>query len=533
MSTGFPATIRLLSETNNEAAVPVLVTGLDSPRQGIREACLEACLARRSPVAHREVLRRLHTLDERDQELVRRQRGRMTQALRDAVLDGDQHLCANGCTAAVWFREYDLIPTLITALEDQSNPNAAKAGETMLQLAEQLYAELASPRKNDGHLSPQIIRRRVIGDLERSAVRYGSHRRRQILEAFALLVKRDNATMRGVLLDPRHAAFVVLIDVMAHSTAGGVMRLLLTFLDDPGAPMAVLNCAARRRDLKFVRHFLRKIGRTPSATVRQNLKRIRSVSWIRDGLELLDKLDDLEQHGAVELVMTSGMPRREAFAAIEHLLAHGKPEGRRAAAEALAHFQGADANRLALAALEDSDPQVQSNAIRQLRQRGIPGVLPRLVEMVDSPHSAVRTAVRETLAEFSFPRFLAAFDMLEDEVRKSTGSLVKKLDPQTIPRLKDEMESQARTRRLRAVAMARAIDAVDELEGPIARLLEDEDYLVRVEAALALGDCDTLGSLYALQDAEEDQSASVREAVRTSLERRGRAAGWQSTYFET
>jgi HEAT repeat protein len=533
VSTGFPATIRLLSETKNEAAVPALVAGLDSPRQEIREACLAAVLSRRSPAAHREVLRRLHALDERGQGLVRLQQGRMTRALRDAILDDDPQLCANGCMAAVWFPEYDLIPTLITALEDQSNPNAPIAGKTLIELAEQLYAELAAPRSNDRHRSPQIIRHRVVGDLELSAARYGSHRRRQIIEALALLVKRDNATMRRVLLDPRHSAFTVLIDVLAHSTAGGVMRLLLTFLDDPHAPMAVLNCAANRSDLKFVRHFLRKIGREPSAAVKQNLKRIRSVGWIRDGLGLLDELDDLEQHAVVELVMHSGMPRGDAFFAVEHLLVNGQPAGRRAAAEALATFQGAEANRLTLTALEDSDHQVQASAVRQLRQRGIPGILPRLVEMVESPHSAVRHAVRESLVEFSFPRFLAAFDMLDDEVRKSTGMLVKKLDPQTIPLLKAEMESQVRTRRLRAVAMARAADAVDQLEEAIAALLKDEDYLVRVKAALALGECDSLGSLDALQAAEQDTSVSVREAARTSLHRRRKAADWQNLDYET
>lgn len=533
MSTGFSATIRLLSETKNEAAVAVLVAGLDAPRREIREACLAAILSRRSPAAHLEVLRRLHTLDERGVALVRQQQGRMTQALRDALFDGDSQLCANGCTAAVWFREYDLVPALIAALEEQSNPNADKAGDTLIELAEQLYAELAAPQGKDHALSPQIIRHRVVGDLERSAGRFGSHRRRQVIEALAMLAKRDNATIRRQLLDPRHPAFVVLVDVLTHSRSAGVMRLLLTFLDDPDAPMAVLKCAAKRSDLKFVRHFLRKVGREPKQTVKQNLKRIQSVAWIRDGLGLLDELDDLEQHAAVALVMYSGMPRGEAFVAVERLLVDGRPAGRRAAAEALAQFQGAEANRLALAALEDSDPQVQASAIRQLRHRGIPGVLPRLVEMVDSPHASVRDAVRESLAEFSFPRFLAAFDMLEDEVRRSTGRLVRKLDPQAIPLLKEEMESQVRSRRLRAVAMARAIDVVDELEEAIVALLNDEDYLVRVEAALALGDCDSLGSLDALEDAEQDPSMSVREAVRTSLGRRRRTAGWQVIENET
>ena len=510
-----------------------LLAGIESPHAAVREACLAAILSRRSPAAHCEVLRRLHGLDERAKRLIRKHRGRMTQAFRDAVLDSDPQLCSNGCRAAVWFREYDLIPALITALEDQSNLHAELAGKTLLELAERLYAELAAPRDGARHRDSQTIRHRVVGDLERSAARFGRHRRRQVIEAYLLLVSRDNATLRRLLLDPHHTAFVVLVDVLSHSASGGVMRLLLSFLDDAHAPMAMLNAAAERADLKFVRHFLRKIGREPSAMVRQNLKRIRAVSWIRDGLKLLDELDELEQHAAVRLVMTSGMPRQKAFSAVEKILAEGKPAGRRAAAEALAEFDGAEANLLALSCLEDSDPHVQANIIRQIRRRSIPGVLPRLVEMVDSPHAAVRRAVRDSLTEFSFSRFLAAFDMLDDEVRSTTGALVKKIDSETIPLLQVEMESQARTRRLRALTITRAMGAAAQLEGPIIRLLGDEDHMVRVEAALALGDCDSPASLDALREAWDDRSASVREAANASLGRRTQTGGWQEVVIET
>ena len=78
---------------------------------------------------------------------------------------------------------------------------------------------------------------------------------------------------------------------------------------------------------------------------------------------------------------------------------------------------------------------MQANALRQLRTRGIPGALTRLVDMMESPHEVVRRAVRESLAEFNFKRFLAAYDMLDDEVRRSTGAMVRKIDPEATPQL--------------------------------------------------------------------------------------------------
>ena len=527
MSGGFQTTIRLLSETANEAAIPVLVAALHSSRTRVRQAALEAILARRSPAGHREVLRRLNAFDEQAKQLILQHAGRMTHAIRDAMLGSDPQLCEHGCLAAVWFREYDLIPALITCLEAEANPNVQIAGKTLLELTDLLYGELSEPCDDGRRRDPQRIRHRVVGDLERSVAKFAKHQRREIIDAFVLLVKRDNVTLRQVLRDPHHAAFRLLVEVLSENSAGGVIRLLLGFLGDPRAPSVALSVVAKRSDLKFVRYLLRKVGREPSEPVKQNLKRIKSISWVRDGLALLDELEELEQHAAVRLVMHSGTSRAGAFTVVEHVLRHAEPGGRRAASEALGEFSGAKANELTLLALNDQDPEVQANALAQLRHRGIPGALPRLVQMVDSPHAAVRKAARESLAEFSFHRFLAAFDVLDDEVRRSTGALVKKVDPQTIPLLKAEMESRIRTRRLRGLTIARTIDAVAQLEETVTELLQDEDHLVRTEAALALAQCDSLASLAALREVEQDRSASVREAAVESLRNRAQSNQWR------
>ncbi len=234
--------------------------------------------------------------------------------------------------------------------------------------------------------------------------------------------------------------------------------------------------------------------------------------------------------------MASNIPRLQVFGVIENVLLHGNGGGRREAARALAEFHGAEANALALKALEDPDPQVQAHIVAQLRSRGIPGVLPGLVEMVDSPHAVIRKAAQESLAEFSFRRFLGSFDLLDDDVRRSTGLLVKKIDPQTGPLLKDELRSPVRTRRLRALAIVRLIDMVDRLEEPIVKLLEDdEDHMVRMEAATALGRSDSETSRLALERALGDRSETVRENAQRSLQERAartpasaRGKGWPS-----
>jgi HEAT repeat protein len=520
MSDGFKTTLECLAATQNEAAVRVLVPALDSPHRLIRLSALIALVERRSPIGHREVLRRLHTLDDSFKDLVTNSQGRINQALRDALLGKDPQLASNACQAALWFREYDLIPSLIAVLENPTRTITPLAGRTLLELTELLYGELASPRADGRRRDPQILRHRVVADLEQSVARFSKHKRREIVEAFLLLVNRDNVTLKQILSEPRHPAFVVLVDTLAKSPAGGVMRLLLNFLDDPHAPSVTISVVSRRIDLKFVHHLLNKLEQEVAAVVRQNLKRITAIAWLQGDLALVDQLDPQQQRAAVRLAMTSGLPKPHVFPLIERLLRSGRGDGCRAAAEALDEFQGAEANRRAIEALSHDDPQVQAIVVPQIRRRGIPGALPRLVEMIDSPHAVVRQAVRECLSEFSFKRFLAAFDMLDDEVRRSTGLLVNKIDPQTVPMLETEMASQLHVRRLRALGIAQVIEAVPKLEESIFCLLGDEDHLVRAEAAAALAQSMTPASREALERALQDRSPIVQEAARKSLDSR-------------
>jgi HEAT repeat protein len=213
------------------------------------------------------------------------------------------------------------------------------------------------------------------------------------------------------------------------------------------------------------------------------------------------------------------MKRADVFRLIDHLMAGGKTKGRRAAALALAAFTGAEANALAMRALADDDPHVQAAVLSQIRNRGIPGALPKLIEMIDSPHEVIRDAAQGSLGEFSFRRFLAAYDMIDEEVRRSTGMLVKKIDPTTIPMLKEQLSSKSRTRRLRSLSLAATIDAVDELGDMIIGLLSDGDHLVRGEAARALAGGRSPAVIAALEEALDDSSTAVREAAAESLER--------------
>lgn len=515
---GIERTLSVLAETKNEAALPVLISALDSSDMTIQEGAIRALLARRSPIGQRELLSRLHRGGERWRQIIGEGRGQLTQALRDAVLGADVQMCANACDAVLWFREYDLMQSLITAAEDEANENSTLAAKTLLSLADLLYEQLSSPRDYNDRRDPQLVRAHVVSSLENSIRRFNRHGRSEIMIAFLTLAERDNAVLKQILIDPLHPVYLAVVDGLLHQERSGVMRMLLSFLDDPHAPSTAMGVLARRSDQKFVQHVLRKIGYEPSAVARANLKRVENIPWLRGRFEVLDALDDACQHSAVKMLMASNVKRTDAFKVIEHLLTKGKPGGRRMASEAIAHFHGALANTLVLKALEDEDPCVQAAVVSQLRARGIPEALTRLIALVDSPHQIVREAAAGSLSEFDYDRYLSAFELLAEDVRKSTGLLVKKVNSHAIPSLREEMKNHSRTRRLRAIAVACAMDAVAQLEVPILALLVDEDHLVRAEAAKALAVCDTPAVRQALREAMRDRALIVQETAERSLQ---------------
>ncbi len=519
MTQGLETTLTTLAATGNDSAVALLLAALDLPNMAVRDAAMQTLLMRHSNVAAAEVLRRWDQLPERWKSQIAQRGDWLAGAIRKALLDVHDDLHRIGCEAAVHTRDYDVIPLLVAAAMEGATAHADRAAQTVLLLAEQLAEELAAPRDYRIRRDPQRQRAHVLVSLEKGALAYRDHRRRELLEAFVLLANRENAALKRVLQSPTDRCFSPLVEVLASSTRPGIERLLLSYLDDPFAPLPALQVIFRRRDVAFLRRLLRKIGGEPAPVVRNNLKRIESIPWMKVNLALLDALSDHEQPAAVQLAAYSGVPRHLAFETVAYLLRHGTLAGRRAAAQALAAFQGPAADELAIRMLDDEDPHVRAAVAGQLRERDVPGATLRLMRMLDSPHQLEREVAQAGLAEFQFSRYLASFDDLAADARRSTGMLVRQIDPEWGASLRRELAAPIRARQRRALDIIAATDSIEELEEEVAALLQDPDPFLRVEAVRVLACADTPGVRAALRDALVDSSPLVHEAAESALAR--------------
>jgi HEAT repeat protein len=518
------ATFELLAKTKNEAAVPMLISALDSTSPVVATAAVRAILQRRCPTGMRQLVGRFHEMSDQWREVIREFHGRLLPALRDAVLSGDVHLVENGCDAARLFCEYDLIPTLLVALEDDTNPYRETVARTLIDLADALFQDLAGERDERRRRDPQLSRRNAVSALEASVRRFPRHQRLEPIEAFLQLTTRDNAALTGLLNDVRESTFVPLLQVLHGSNRPGVLRLLIGFLDDARPPSAGLASLFRRNDRRCVDALLRKFHGEPSQTTRHNLRHVDHVGWLGEHA-LIDELEDGPQQAVVRLATTVNLKRDEIVKVLEHLALRGKPGARRAALEALRPFNGADANTVVLRALRDNDVYVRAAALGQLRPRGIPGALSTLIDALDSPSRPERDAARANLEEFNLKRFLPAFDMLEEEVRKTTAALVRKIDYTAPQLLREELESPQAKRRMRALRMIAAMDLAKDLEEAVLLRADDDDHLVRVEAVRVLSGLTTASTQEKLLALAADSSYAVREAAWNAIEESGRGGG--------
>jgi len=514
---GLARTFELLSNTENEAAAAVLVGGLDASQRDVRDLVLAALLNRRNASAELHVLRRWNDLSARWKTQIAERPGWLSGAIRTAVVNRNRQLYECGCAAVVYTRDYDLIPVLVAAASDRANPYAPLAATATLELAELLAEEVVSPRDYRVRRDPQLQRNHVLPSLEQAATHLDEHGRRELLEAFLLLANRENAALKRILQSPGDRSFLPLVDVLMNTSRPGIERLLLSYLDDPFAPLAAVQALGRRSDVSFLRHLTRKLSTETPPAAAANLKRIETLPWITGNLSVLDALRETEQPGAVQLAVNSSAPRHHALEVVAYILRQGAVAGRRVAAVALAEFRGPEANELALKLLDDDDPQVRAAGANQLRTRGMPGAIQKLLELLDSPHEVEREAARNGLPEFKYERFAASFDEMTPKARAISGPLVRRVDPEALPQLRAELDAPTRGRRKRALELAVALELTAELHDAIAALLKDEDQYLRIDAIRVLARADGPATRQHLRDALLDSQPLVQQAAETEL----------------
>ena len=513
-------TIDALAKSHNEAATPTLIGAVESGDSNVFDGAISGLVARRSKTGHRVVLSRWPQLSATLKQLVIKRRGWMAAALRDALLSTDDQLFANARDVAEASGEFDLLPTLIMVSEQPQGPRSQAATQLTNRLVAQLSGLIAAATAKRDELGLQElegVRRAVLESLERSVERVRQHQRTELIEAFVTLAGPYSGTLSSIMDAPHHPCFQSVVHVLSTSQSTAVIDLLVTIFQVKEASQVVRNVVSKRADAPFVDLLLTMPLDPKNAFLRKNLAKIKSLACFEPGQQACARLSDGQQAAAMRLLAATGASDDAKLDLATTLLTHGETGGRLAACVALRAIPGQRSNELVLAALKDQDAEVQAAAVRQLRDRHIPGALAMLMQLVNSPLEPVCRAAREALSEFSFDNYLARFDALDAAERHTTGVRVARIDEQALTRLREELASPGRRKRLRAIEMAEAMGLVPQAADALVARLNDEDHLVRAAAADALQYCQPEDVRNALIAAVSDRSTAVQSAARNSL----------------
>jgi hypothetical protein len=530
MQGGLHKTERVLAESRNRAVLPMLAAALSSHDADIRAAAIRATMRRRDVDSHTQLLHHVDRFDETDLTVLENcfhaMQHHAAPALKAALAPGDGSLCHNACRLIEVCHVYAQFPTLVKALEHPRQLHAPQIASTIEFLATALHGELEKWARGDrNRTDPTFARHQLLATAAKSLTNAKNAPEQELVDAFLMLAPNDHAALHQIMGAASHPCHATVATTLATSNAPVVMDRLVEFLRDTAAPSAILEIIAERTDSEFVTELFQSLKYPVPLRALQNMKQLKSVGWLESRREILLELDGRAQAIAVELAMASGISRNSQFELLKLLLQNGLAEGRRASCQALAQFSTPAATQLVLGALTDPDAAVQAAALRQLRSRHVPNALAILVARLNSPHLEIRDAARSSLAEFNFARYRAMFDLLDDDAVRTTGILVRQVDPTTRQKLVEELTAPSISARLRGIEMALAMEATLDVCEQLIELACHENVALRKEAVTALGEASGPQVIAALTIATRDTNRSVAEAANRSLARQSTEVG--------
>ncbi len=151
-------------------------------------------------------------------------------------------------------------------------------------------------------------------------------------------------------------------------------------------------------------------------------------------------------------------------------------------------------------------------------------LLQRLIDLLDHPDPVLVDSVRRVLRPLHADQMLGRFESLRPRSRRRLGSVVQRIDPNTIERVRGALRHPVLNHRLQAIAMADALAAVDSLSDSFERIAQQDHQEARMQAAQAMGSANGKVTLGLLQQMTELPDCPVKDAAIEAIQKRQKVA---------
>ena len=522
MATPVNKTFDLLAQTKNSAAVGVLVVALDVADESLQALAVRAILTRGQSAGIVEIIRRGQVLARPARDLVAKNAALLSRGLRDSLISGDVPLRANALELVRQLEEFAELPTLARLLEEQAFREREAVEATIFDLVNRLYEHTQFGREHEestGFLrDSQRIRHQMLATLESSCHRFHVHRCRRVVEGVLVLSDPDNIYLKKLFQECSDEVRGIATDLLYSSKHPGVMTLVIASLGQNYPLPATFSAFERRTDPEFICHLLRNWPHKPGMFQQKNLKELRTVAWLEPEQKHIELVPAALHRNMIAFLMMTGLSQPQKLAVLEWMVRFGSAEGRVDATDVLKQLEHEKVQDVVLEGLDSKEPDVQAWATSQLRAWAIPNAMEMLVERLDSSIPEVRQAARGELAGFDIHRMLEIIDQLDPRMQTAAGRLVQKIDPQTLHKLKVEMLTAIRSKRIRAARAALVMNLHVDVADALLAMARDSDSLVRRTAAEVLGHVRSREAIEMLLELASDGSPRVRESAAAALD---------------
>ncbi|MDR1382821.1 MAG: HEAT repeat domain-containing protein [Planctomycetaceae bacterium] len=507
-------TIRFLANSANPLSIELLQFLLGSSDCDTREKAFTGLYLKNSPEILLQLFGKIRDSEKEWLALPFLTPERMSKIIEPTFQSNNYELTEYACQFAVRNKLYESIKS-ITLLFKVHHPKWIQmAAQAILQLAESFYSDLADAPSETARRNMDRRREWFASQLEDTVRQFGTHGCIEPIKAYLLVAKKNYPFLINTLNDIHSKVCKTIIDLLQNQEETRFYRLLLSFLDDISSPAIVDIILTSKQEQKFVSSLLQMIGTNPSQQTRSALKRFLDFGWIHsDNEKLPDLIAGLEEN-FVQLIANSGLPRNTSLAMFDFIFRLPSVEGRRAAIKAIRGFHGEDVKNILIEAVEDSDPQVCSEALRLMKNRKISKVDQIILQKVYHPSELVRHTIYQLTPEFHIENFFRNVGQMTESTASAFGKIVRSIDPNTRKHISQEIQSSIPVRRKVAMDVIRYTGLTEEYEDTLITLAENDDETdLRIDAYWMLANIFSADSYQTLQKAERDRNPLVQQAA--------------------
>ncbi|MCL2623457.1 MAG: hypothetical protein FWD31_07305 [Planctomycetaceae bacterium] len=507
-------TIHFLAKSPNPSSVELLRFFLHNIEQEVRESALEALYLKKDSAI---LLELFHLVSANEQEwlstafLTPERMGRLAE---EAIRSGDIELAGSGCSMAIRNNLYETMPAIVSLLEVPRSEWGELSAVTILKLANCFYQQLAAAASDLERRNMDRRRDWFAAQMEEPVRRFSIHRRIEPVQAFLLVAKRNSEFLVKTLGDVHSQVCKTIVGLLQDNNEGCYYRLLLGFVGDSSSPPVIDLILTAKDDQKFISNLLKLIGDNPPQATKDALKRFKGFCWIDSGNDAIPQLIAGEEAAFVQLIANSTLPRETTLAMFELIFKLPSIAGRRAAIKAIRAFNGDDVNRLLIAAANDTDAEVCSEAIRVMKAKRVKEVDQIIMQKYEHPSPQVRETIYELMPEFRIDTFFQKIGQMTENMSRILGRIVRNVDPNVRKRINEEITSAIPVRRRLAIDAARYTELAPEYEEPLIQIAEnDSEIEVRIAAYKALAHVLTNDAWQTLQQASVSHNMALQQVA--------------------